>query len=191
MPRQPLTDDVLADLMPSMTSTTLVAFHPRNLRRGGSREAESFARMSDEMLFGERVLAASDDVPTQRFTRRPQDETTRVVARSGVPKRKPTDSFTLQPETSQRVFDSTPIEVVDPLTGDHLAFVRGQVHRDDEGRVIKIQCYLPRGRYLCPPGSRVACNINGEHWRVRDGFYVTPRSGSSHSAEWMYLGYMA
>ena len=166
MPRQPLTDEVLADLMPSMTSTILVAFHPRNLRRAGSDEAESFARMSDEVLFGERVLAASDDVPTQRFPRRAQDETTRVVAKQDATKRKPTDSFTLQPETSQRVFDSTPIEVIDPLTGDHLAFVRGQVHRDATGKVVKIQCFLPRGRYLSPPGSRVACNINGERHRA-------------------------
>lgn len=201
MRRQPLTDDVCADLLPSLTSTTLVAFHPRDLKRDGTPEARLAARQppADEDLFPEQVLAASEDVPTQRITRtRPgtEDATPLMTQRleeatpaagGATGRRKPTDSFTLNPEFAQRVFDSVPIEVIDPTSGDHIAFVRGQVHRDAQGRVVKIQCYLPRGRYLGPPGARLACRIGGERWRVRDGFYVTPRGGRGD--EWMYLGY--
>lgn len=273
MPRALLTDDVLADLLPTLTSTTIAAIRPRDLRRSGTvppevslaagmdgdipadksgahaivpgygfpQTATLGTRMTrservdaiifdsdtdtdltpaateslpdegttaiwrrprgdglphDEELFDEQVLAASADVPTQKLVKRERKITdddltpTGVEAlRTGIPKRKPTDSFTLNPDMASRVFESETIEVCDPATGDHLAFVRGILHRDDKDRVTKIQVYLQRGRHLGQPGARLEFRAGGEQWRVRDGFYVTPRGGAG--GEWMYVGYVS
>ena len=213
-PRPTLTNDVLSEMMPGLTSTTLVSLRRSDLRRGGSPEATRAARRldppgagadhEDAEWFDESVLAASEDVPTRRIekaAKNPAEADTEILFKSAAAgldarerpseekRRKPTDSFTLSPEFAQRVFESSTIEIIDPATGDHLSFVRGLLHRDESERVVKIQCYLPRGTYLAAMGTKLEFRMGSERWRVRDGFYVTPRGGRGD--EWMYLGYVS
>jgi len=231
MARAPLTDDVLAEMMPGLTSTTLVSLRRADVVRSGSPEAVRLARVptpapafpttpiptrpaeavphADADLFDDQVLAASADVPTVRLERRrdPARDDTEILhnqAPGAVPgsadqpaaagttgpekRRKPTDSFTLNPAFASRVFDSCTIEILDPRSGDHISFVRGVLVRDAQDQVIKIQCYLTRGTYLAPMGTKLEFRLGTERFRIRDGFYVTPRGGRGD--EWMYLGYV-
>jgi len=208
MPRAPLTDDVLAEMMPGLTSTTLVSLRHSDVVRGGSPESVRLARVpdadpaseehEDAAWFDDRVLAASEDVPTRRLERtRPSgpDDDTEILRDQALPeaagqekRRKPTDSFTLNPAFASRVFDSCTIEIIDPRSGDHISFVRGVLVRDAQNQVVKIQCYLTRGTYLAPMGTKPEFRLGTERWRIRDGFYVTPRGGRGD--EWMYLGYV-
>jgi len=244
MARAPLTDDVLAEMMPGLTSTTLVSLRRADVVRGGSPEAVRLARApapapapqsraaqhrsaepathADADWFDDRVLAASEDVPTvrlERTKRNPAEVDTEILrnqaagAAPGSPasatpappataasapdaadatgvekRRKPTDSFTLNPAFASRVFDSCTIEILDPRSGDHISFVRGVLVRDAQDQVIKIQCYLTRGTYLAPMGTKLEFRLGTERFRIRDGFYVTPRGGRGD--EWMYLGYV-
>ena len=234
MARAPLTDDVLAEMMPGLTSTTLVSLRRADVVRSGSPEAVRLARVpapgpapaaqsspvptpsagaprhADADWFDDRVLAASEDIPTVRLERprRNPAEVDTEILRNQAPdaapgpaagtdaadmggaeqRRKPTDSFTLNPAFASRVFDSCTIEILDPRSGDHISFVRGVLVRDAQDQVIKIQCYLTRGTYLAPMGTKLEFRLGTERFRIRDGFYVTPRGGRGD--EWMYLGYV-
>ena len=220
MARAPLTDDVLAEMMPGLTSTTLVSLRRADVVRSGSPEAVRLARVptpapafpttpiptrpaeavphADADWFDDRVLAASEDIPTVRLERprrNPAEVDTEILRDQALPeaagqekRRKPTDSFTLNPAFASRVFDSCTIEILDPRSGDHISFVRGVLVRDAQDQVIKIQCYLTRGTYLAPMGTKPEFRLGTERWRIRDGFYVTPRGGRGD--EWMYLGYV-
>jgi hypothetical protein len=55
--------------------------------------------------------------------------------------------------------------------------------------VAKIQCFLKKGEYLSPDGGRVEFVVEGQRYRVKDGFYVTPRGAGK--GEWCYLGYVS
>jgi hypothetical protein len=92
----PLTNEALADLMPDLTSTVVTAIRPKDRERAGEI-SERFARYAEatggrratslqaggraeergtqepapgDDLFDDRVLAASDDISTQRLERR-------------------------------------------------------------------------------------------------------------------------
>jgi hypothetical protein len=156
---------------------------------GTDRIERSAASFADTELFDSQVLAASNDIATERIAKSPIQLGDATPA--GVPvlgKKKPTDSFTLNPEFAKRVFESTAIEVVDPKTGDHIAMVRGIVYRDTADKVAKVQVFLQKGNYLNADGGKVEFVIEGKKYRVRDGFYVTPRGAGR--GEWCYLGYV-
>ncbi len=178
-----LTDDILLGLMPGLTSSTIVALRASDVKRGGSIQSRSARQQPPPQSEYARKIAEAETAKIGNPAANDEVSTDRIEKT-----RKPTDSFTLSPEIARRVFETRAIEVIDPDTGDHIAFVRGLIFRDLMDKVSKVQCFLTKGHYLSADGARLAFRVGGDVYRVRDGFYVTPRG--AHQGEWSYLGYI-